>query len=1622
MKKSIRKKSTYSHQKKQRMKPVHIHDVTIEKTERLLNDETYWIEIPVQVGIRYKVSGYIRNQKDENRDAALIIFDFGNYVMSLEQLKMYDLKHSAVGTYAYLPVTDSDVSVWSYDIPIAESMSSLKIGFRTWKNKNPIVLGTQIQIKKDISFAKIYNELQSRTEQNRHLQIAILKERQAAEKVKRTLSFQLGYLLVHSNKSFKNLLNLPYDLYRLSKTWKLAEPDMENETATSFEWQDISEAPISKTLQVVPGNEVELKGKILTSPGEKRFTALVQIEFVGVTVSGESAKRLGLKYSDKIGFYAYLPTDEEGEHDWKIKFRIPDLCRSVKLTLMPWYSSYTIKACILDEVSREKAQPKVAREFIETLRQLWEEKGISEIEKYIYENDLPMYHQADLLEELASLSEDVKQSSSYYLQAYKVDPTYFRAAKMFRRIVDGGYLRTTKTILDDFERKNHAILPADHRNVMYARGYVSLYTRLPNLPDEIIKPVSINSHKVLMFLHTSLPHHSNGYATRSHAILTSMLTNSSYNAIGVTRSGYPFDVGISDFESEDVVDSVRYVRMNAAHYYDQPLDEYMQTAADEAEEMLVSEEPSVIHSASAFYTAFPALIAARRKGLPFVYEVRGLWEITRASTLPGWGETERFKLESELEALVAKEADQVVAITGGLKDELVRRGVDEKKITVIPNAINKEHFQPQTPNMALEKEIGLKEGVPTIGYVGSIVAYEGLDDLVEALSLLKKKGIGFNFLLIGDGNALNGLREQVKEYQLEDEIFIVGRIAHHEVPDYYSLIDITPFPRKPIPVCEMVSPLKPFEAMAQEKAVIASDVAALKEIVSHGQTGLLFKKGNIEDLAEKLELLLTDDALRKELSVEGRKWVLSHRDWSQVAPRFDTVYDKAFVLNEEHLYQKLDQVAKRRPVSLLLYGDLNLNYVDGSAIWAASMVEMLAGFKECTVTFLLKADLTHDTLIESLKKLHNVKIVSPSQTSKGSKLLKPDEAIEVLEEMQKAYSYDGVILRGFELNRLAAQKEVFKGRLWPYMIDIFHIKDEWDAPLVEKVVQIVEASNTVFCQTTHIEAFLHEKIPQTKGKTTLLPPMVPDQKAPKKHFDLSDRALKIVYAGKFAPLWGTREMLSAFKTLRKKGVKVELHVYGDKIHNPPDDKTFKSEVEEALTRTEGIVWHGARPREEVIEAMRTYDLAWAWRRPELEDNTDEISTKFLEYSSVGLPMLVIGNKITTKLLTPEYPLFVNTYDRLVPTIQKIASQPELLKKASELVYEASKQFSFSTVRKTYISPLIDPLSSREKSKIILFAGHDLKFVDKLMEEFAQNGYRVLTDKWQSHNKHNEEKSRELLKRADIIFCEWALGNAVWYSQHKLPFQKLFVRFHRQEIETDYPAQIDYNAVDKMTFIVPHMLRKSIKQYKLDKFKEKCVYIPNYVDAADLDQPKTEDARFNLGIVGIVPKMKRFDRALDILEGLRKKDERYQLFVKGKLAKEYPWMLSRTEEMAYYEAQEKRIENSPHLKGAVHYDGFGKDMGAWFSKIGYILSTSDFEGSHLSVAEAMASGSSPLIIKWDGADEIYPKKYCFDTVSQAVKYVLKETDVSFAEKVVENKVFVEEFDIDNIFSKWKSEIA
>ena len=303
--------------------------------------------------------------------------------------------------------------------------------------------------------------------------------------------------------------------------------------------------------------------------------------------------------------------------------------------------------------------------------------------------------------------------------------------------------------------------------------------------------------------------------------------------------------------------------------------------------------PEWVVAASDYMTALPALIAARRLGLPFLYEVRGFWEVTRQSREPGFERSEDFRIQGLLDAEVARRADHVFTLTGPMRDELVRRGVNPATITLLPNSCDPERFAPRARDAALAARLGIPASVPVIGYIGAFVQYEGLEDLVAAGALLRGRGRDFRLLLIG-GETTSGaekgpvtaeIERIAAETGLGDRLIMPGRVPHEEVAVYYSLIDIAPFPRKPQPVTEMVSPMKPLEALAMEKAVVVSSVAALTEMIADGETGLVFAKGDVASLAEVLDRLIGDRGLRARLGRNGRDWVVRQRTWAEMGRR-----------------------------------------------------------------------------------------------------------------------------------------------------------------------------------------------------------------------------------------------------------------------------------------------------------------------------------------------------------------------------------------------------------------------------------------------------------------------------------------------------------------------------------------------------------------------------------------------------------------------------------------------------------------------------------------------------------------------------------------------------------------
>jgi len=315
---------------------------------------------------------------------------------------------------------------------------------------------------------------------------------------------------------------------------------------------------------------------------------------------------------------------------------------------------------------------------------------------------------------------------------------------------------------------------------------------------------------------------------------------------------------------------------------------------------------------------------------------------------------------------------------------------------------------------------------------------------------------------------------------------------------------------------------------------------------------------------------------------------------------------------------------------------------------------------------------------------------------------------------------------------------------------------------------------------------------------------------------------------------------------------------------------------------------------------------------------------------------------------------------------------------------------------------------------ILFTGHNLHFIEELIHRFSQDGHTVLRDQWKGHAIHDEDTSYSLLEQADIIICEWALGNSVWYSEHKKPNQRLYIRFHRQEIETEFPQKIMWGTVERMIFVSPILQQKAIEKFSIPPGKT--TFIPNYVNTSEFSLSKSSNSEHTIGMLGSVPRLKRLDRALDILKIVRLKDSRFNLRIKGKLPGDYPWMLKREKEMDWYQTQFDRIESDPILNGHVYFDEWGPDVPQWFTKINYILSVSDYEGSHQAVAEGAASGAVPTILKWDGADQIYPSEWCYDGLESAAQAILDQSIASHNGRKW-SRIIRKRYDIKRIYKRW-----
>lgn len=301
-------------------------------------------------------------------------------------------------------------------------------------------------------------------------------------------------------------------------------------------------------------------------------------------------------------------------------------------------------------------------------------------------------------------------------------------------------------------------------------------------------------------------------------------------------------------------------------------------------------KPDLLHAHSPVLNALPALRVGRALGIPVVYEVRAFWEdaaVDHGTTREG---SLRYRLTRALETYALRRVDHVFTICEGLRSDIVARGIPASKVTVIPNAVDVNTFEPGgLPDEALKAQLGLA-GHPLVGFIGSFYAYEGLDLLLQAVPALLRLQPDVRVLLVGGGPQEAALKAQAAALGLQDKVVFAGRVPHQQVQRYYDLIDVLAYPRHSMRLTELVTPLKPLEAMAQGRVFVASDVGGHRELVRHGDTGWLFAAGQSDALAAALADLFAHRERWPGLRAAGRRFVETERNWRNSVANYVAPY------------------------------------------------------------------------------------------------------------------------------------------------------------------------------------------------------------------------------------------------------------------------------------------------------------------------------------------------------------------------------------------------------------------------------------------------------------------------------------------------------------------------------------------------------------------------------------------------------------------------------------------------------------------------------------------------------------------------------------------------------------
>jgi PEP-CTERM/exosortase A-associated glycosyltransferase len=396
--------------------------------------------------------------------------------------------------------------------------------------------------------------------------------------------------------------------------------------------------------------------------------------------------------------------------------------------------------------------------------------------------------------------------------------------------------------------------------------------------------------KVLHVLDTSIPDLA-GYTTRGY-----------YLAMNQKKLGcHPVILTSERFSNpnncdEEEIEGIKYYRTQKQNSLIRKIPilaeiNEIQTLYQRVAEVADQEKVDIIHAHSPSLIGAACLNYCKKTGIPLIYEIRAFWEDAAVDKGAFEEGSLKYKIRRYHETNIVKKADMVIVICDGIKNELIKRGIPENKINIVRNGVDSELFQPLKPNLELKDQISFS-GKTIIGFIGTFFHFEGLQDIIAAMKIISQKNKDIVLLLVGTGQVEAELRNLTKEYGLEKKVFFTRKVPHSQIKEYYSIIDVLVYPRIEKRITDLVTPLKPLEAMAMEKAVLMSDVGGLKELAREEGVAHFFHSGAIKDLAVQCLKLCTDNSLRQTLGKKARKYVLVGWGWEVRAKEDFDVYNQ----------------------------------------------------------------------------------------------------------------------------------------------------------------------------------------------------------------------------------------------------------------------------------------------------------------------------------------------------------------------------------------------------------------------------------------------------------------------------------------------------------------------------------------------------------------------------------------------------------------------------------------------------------------------------------------------------------------------------------------------------------